>query len=67
MDEVLRDRNESSHNGSIVMGILKDIDGVVQLSQWKRMGKLPEDVIESDPMAKGTYYDYQLKKKKRNS
>lgn len=65
MDEVQMDRNESSHNGSIVIGILKDIDGVVQLSQWKRMGKLPEDVIESDPMAKGTYYDYQLKKKKK--
>lgn len=65
MDEVQMDRNESSHNGSIVIGILKDIDGVVQLSQWKRMGKLPEDVIESNPMAKGTSYDYQLKKKKK--
>lgn len=65
MEEVQRDRNESSHNGFIGISIFKDIDGIVQMSQWKRMGKLPEDVIESDPMAKGTYYDYQLKKKKK--
>lgn len=65
MEEVQSDRNESSHNGFIDIRIFKDIDGFVQMSQWKRMGKLPEDVIESDPMAKGTYYDYQLKKKKR--
>ena len=65
MEEVQRDRNESSHNGFIGISIFKDIDGIVQMSQWKRMGKLPEDVIESDPMAKGTYYDCLLKQKKK--
>ena len=65
MEEVQRDRNESSHNGFIDINIFKDIDGIVQLSQWKRMGKLPEDAIESDPMAKGTYYDYLIKKRKK--
>lgn len=64
MEEVQRDRNESSHNASIDIRIFKDIDGFIQMSQWKRMRKLPEDAIESDPMAKGTYYDYLLKKKK---
>lgn len=65
MEEVQKDRNESSHNGFIDIRIFKDIDGLVQVSQWKRMRKLPEDAIESDPMAKGTYYDYLLKKKKK--
>ena len=60
-----RDRNESSHNGSIDIRSFKDIDGFVQMSQWKRMGKLTEDVIESDPMSKGTYYDYLLRKKRK--
>lgn len=65
MGEVQRDRNESSHNGSIDIRSFKDIDGFVQMSQWKRMGKLTEDVIESDPMSKGTYYDYLLRKKRK--
>jgi hypothetical protein len=64
MEEIQRDRNESSHNGTIDIRTFKDIDGFVQMSQWKRMGKLPEEVIGPDPMAKGTYYDYLLKKKK---
>ena len=65
MGEVQRDRNESSHNGAIDIRSFKDIDGFVQMSQWKRMGKLTEDVIESDPMSKGTYYDYLLRKKRK--
>lgn len=64
MEEIQRDRNESSHNGTIDIRTFKDIDGFVQMSQWKRMGKLPEEVIGPDPMAKGTYYDYLLKKNK---
>lgn len=65
MEEIQRDRNESSHNGTIDIRTFKDIDGFVQMSQWKRMGKLTEDVIESDPMSKGTYYDYLLRKKRK--
>lgn len=65
MGEVQRDRNESSHNGSIDIRTFKDIDGFVQISQWKRMGKLTGDVMESDPMDKGSYYDYQLRKKRK--
>ena len=65
MNEIILNRNESSHNGFVDIKLFRNIHGLVQVSQWKRMRKLPEDAIESDPMAKGTYYDYLLKKKKK--
>lgn len=58
MNEIISDRNESSHNGSVDIKLFRNIDGLVQISQWKRLGLLSEDVIGSDPMEKGTYYDY---------
>lgn len=61
MEEIELDRNESSHNGSIDIRLFKNIDGLVQLSQWKRLGILSEDITGPDPMAKGTHCDYLLR------
>lgn len=61
MEEIKLDRNESSHNGSVNIRLFRNIDGLVQLSQWKRLEKLSEDITGPDPMAKGTHYDYLLR------
>lgn len=65
MREVEYDRNESSHNGNISIKTFKEIDMFVLLSQLKRLGKIPEEIIDYDPMAKGTYNDFVLRKKKK--
>ena len=58
MNETILDRNESSHNGSVDIKLFRNIDGLVQISQWKRLELLSEDDIGPDPMEKSTYYDY---------
>lgn len=58
MNEIIFDRNESSHNGCVDIKLFRNIDGFVHISQWKRLELLSEDVIGPDPMEKGSYYDY---------
>ena len=58
MNEIIFDRNESSHNGYVDIKMFRNLDGLVQISQWKRLELLSEDLIGLDPMEKGTYYDY---------
>ena len=65
MEEIKLDRNESSHNGAVEIRLFRDIDGLVHLSQWRRLEKLQKDITGPDPMASGTYYDYLLKSKKK--
>ena len=65
MEEIKLDRNESSHNGAVEIRLFRDIDGLVHLSQWRRLEKFPQDIAGPDPMAKGTYYDYLLRSQKK--
>lgn len=65
MNEIILNRNESSHNGSVDIKLFRNIHGLVQISQWKRLELLSEDVIGSDPMEKGSYYDYLLRLEKK--
>lgn len=65
MNEIIVDRNESSHNGSVDIKLFGNIDGLVQISQWKRLELLSEDVIGPDPMEKGSHYDYLLRLEKK--
>ena len=65
MNEIIIDRNESSHNGSVDIRLFRNIDGLVQISQWKRLGLLSEDAIGPDPMEKGSHYNYLLRLEKR--
>ena len=65
MNEIISDRNESSHNGSVDIKLFRNIDGLVQISQWKRLGLLSEGVIGPDPMEKGTHYEYLLRSEKK--
>ena len=66
MEEIKLDRNESSHNGAVEIRLFRDIDVLVQLSQLRRLGILPKDIIAPDPMAKGTYYNCLLMSRKKD-
>ncbi len=63
--DIESNRNESTHNGSFKIKIFEHIDGVVKLSQYKRLEIVPKDIIDFDPMAKGTYNELLLKMKKK--
>lgn len=65
MKEIEEERNESSHNGSIDIKIFDYLGSLAYISQLKRLDKIPEDSSIDDPLAKGTYYDYLLKTKKK--
>lgn len=65
MKEIEEERNESSHNGAVEIRIFDYIDCLVRVSQLKRLEQIPSDMNLDDPMAKGTYYDYLFKRKKR--
>ena len=65
MTEIILDRNESSHNGAVDIKLFGNIDGLVQISQWKRLELLSEDVIGPDPLEKGSHYDYLLRLEKK--
>lgn len=65
MKEIEEERNESSHNGSIDIIILDYLGSLALISQLKRLDKIPEDSRVDDPLAKGTYYDYLLRRRKK--
>ena len=65
MLEVERERNESTHNGFIKAKIFDDLNDIVTLSLLNRLKKVPKEIVGYDPLTKGTYYDSQLRKEKK--
>lgn len=63
--DIESNRNESTHNGPFEINIFDHIDGVVKLSQFKRLEKIPKTILDCDPMAKGTFNDLLLRMKKK--
>lgn len=63
--DIESNRNESTHNGSFEIKFFENIDGAVKLSQFKRLEIVPKDILDFDPMAKGTYNDLLLRMKKK--
>ena len=63
--DIESNRNESTHNGPFEFKIFEHIDGAVKLSQFKRLEKVSKDILDFDPMAKGTYNDLLLRMKKK--
>ena len=61
LEKVENERNKSTHSGIIELPFLKDIAILTSMSQMKRLNTIPY----SDPMAKGSYNEYLLLKKKK--
>lgn len=63
LERIEFERNESTHSGNIDLSFMREIDLLVSMSQMIRLKLVPMD--EWDPMAKGSYNEYRLRKCKK--
>ena len=63
LEKIEYERNESTHSGNIDLSFMREIDLLVSMSQMIRLKFIPMD--EWDPMAKGSYNEYRLRKCKK--
>ena len=63
LEKIEYERNESTHSGNLDLSFMREIDLLVSMSQMIRLKFIPMD--EWDPMAKGSYNEYRLRKCKK--
>ena len=63
LEEKKQERNNSTHSGIIYLPFMREVDINVSVSQMIRLYNIPTDGW--DPMAKGSYNEYKLRKCKK--